>query len=93
MIGQTHGPYKIQELLGRGVRRCLEKDAERRYETAKGLKFDLEHLGEDAAAPVAAGPKRSARGRATSRASRWAVPLFGEQSPLPGFRAVSRMEL
>jgi TolB-like protein/cytochrome c-type biogenesis protein CcmH/NrfG len=59
-------PVPVQELkpdlpaqLGRIVKRCLEKDPDRRYDTAKGLKFELESLREDSkelAAPADAAP-------------------------------------
>lgn len=37
--------------LGRIIARCLKKDPEHRYESAKGLKFDLENLREDSSSP------------------------------------------
>ena len=40
--------------LGRIVRRCLQKDPEQRYESAKGLKFELEGLREDTSSPEGA---------------------------------------
>jgi TolB-like protein/tRNA A-37 threonylcarbamoyl transferase component Bud32 len=37
--------------LGRIIARCLQKDPEQRYESAKGLRFDLENLREDSSSP------------------------------------------
>jgi two-component system, LytTR family, response regulator len=51
--------YEIPESLDRVVRKCLEKDRERRYQTARELLVDLKNLERDsggAASP--AGPER-----------------------------------
>ncbi len=39
--------YEIPEGLDRVVRKCLEKDPERRYQTARELVVDLKNLGRD----------------------------------------------
>lgn len=52
--------------LGRIVRRCLQKEPDQRYDTAKGLKFELESLREDTSSAGAAPlvrPRVRSRGR------------------------------
>ncbi len=61
--------------LERIVRHCLEKDPERRFQSARDLAFDLESLSTaSGAAPVA--PSRRGRGRATRVAAATAA-AFG----------------
>ncbi len=52
--------YEIPEALDRIVRKCLEKDRERRYQSARDLLVDLRNLERDRAAdsPVTAAPRR-----------------------------------
>lgn len=65
--------------LGRIVRRCLEKDPDQRYDSAKGLKFELESLLEDSSDPgFAAGAPRtsSSRGRGLAIGGAFVVLLL-----------------
>jgi two-component system, LytTR family, response regulator len=51
--------YDVPEALDRGVRKCLEKDRERRYQSARELLVDLKNLERDSAsAGVAVGEPR-----------------------------------
>jgi serine/threonine protein kinase len=79
--------------LERIVRKCLEKDRERRYASARDLVVDLRNLQRDRATgtgPVAVAPRRGSRrllvlGAAfSSRPSRW------ERAPLRRERAAAR---
>ena len=49
--------YDIPEGLERVVRKCLEKDRERRYQTARELVVDLKNLERDSPASVSAAPR------------------------------------
>jgi two-component system LytT family response regulator len=56
--------YEMPEALDRVVRKCLEKDRERRYQTARELLVDLKNLGRDAnipASPLAATQRTALR--------------------------------
>jgi len=56
--------YEVPEGLDRVVRKCLEKDRERRYQSARELLVDLKNLERDSPGPtVAAAP---ARGKLTA---------------------------
>ena len=48
--------YDIPEALDRVVRKCLEKDRERRYQSARELLVDLKNLERDSSSQPAAGP-------------------------------------
>jgi two-component system, LytTR family, response regulator len=52
--------YEIPEALDRIVRKCLEKDRERRYQSARDLLVDLRNLERDAASgsPAPVAPRR-----------------------------------
>ncbi len=53
--------YDIPEGLDRVVRKCLEKDRERRYQTARELLVDLKNLERDSGSAASlAGPERKA---------------------------------
>jgi two-component system, LytTR family, response regulator len=55
--------YDVPEGLDRVVRKCLEKDRERRYQTARELLVDLKNLERDSGGAVApAGPQRKTLG-------------------------------
>jgi serine/threonine protein kinase len=70
--------------LGRIVRRCLEKDPKRRYQTARDLRTELEDLGRELASEelLASGttaarrPPRSRRGRVFAIAAVGALALL-----------------
>jgi len=49
--------YDIPEGLDRVVRKCLEKDRERRYQAARELVVDLKNLERDSPAVVSAAPR------------------------------------
>jgi two-component system, LytTR family, response regulator len=55
--------YDVPEGLDRVVRKCLEKDRERRYQTARELVVDLKNLERDSGGAAAlAGPERKTLG-------------------------------
>ena len=57
--------YELPEELERAVRKCLEKERERRYQSARDLLVDLKNLERDAG-PQTAVPAKSERRRVTA---------------------------
>jgi len=67
-------------MLGRVIRRCLEKDPKRRHQSALDVRNELEELrGSDpvAAAPAGAGPGREASGSVAAPAKRRRTLVIG----------------
>ena len=64
-VSDIAAPAELRRIL----RKCLEKDRERRYQTIRDLVIDLENLASDLTAPAVAGsPPRKSRG------ALWAAP-------------------
>jgi two-component system LytT family response regulator len=62
--GMARFNYEVPEELERTVRKCLEKDRERRYQSARELMVDLKNLERDSGSQKAAtadGPMKDAR--------------------------------
>jgi serine/threonine protein kinase len=85
-VSDIAAPAELRRIL----RKCLEKDRERRYQTMRDLVIDLENLARDLTAPAVAGspPRKSRRGlwAALSIAALLAILVagalwFGRSSP------------
>src|SRR5258708_32429927 len=63
----------LPDLLGRMLRRCLEKDPRQRFQSALDLRNELEELRRESGAPDPAGPVRPGAPR-EARRSGPAVP-------------------
>ena len=76
-VSDIAAPAELRRIL----RKCLEKDRERRYQTMRDLVIDLENLARDLTAPAAAGspPRKSRRAlcAASSIAALLAVSVAG----------------
>ncbi len=59
--------YEVPDELERATRKCLEKDRDRRYQSARDLMVDLRNLERDSAGqPAAAAPQPAAAGHTVS---------------------------
>jgi two-component system, LytTR family, response regulator len=67
--------YDIPEALDRVIRKCLEKDRERRYQSARELLVDLKNLERDSSSQAVASPA----GLKTDRRSMGAVIVDDEE--------------
>ena len=77
-VSDIAAPAELRRIL----RKCLEKDCERRYQTMRDLVIDLENLARDLTAPAAAAsrPRNSRLGggpRRSRRCWRWRRPRCG----------------
>ncbi len=74
-VSDIAAPAELRRIL----RKCLEKDRERRYQTMRDVVIDLENLARDLTAPAAAAPLPR-----RSRQAIWALPIVAVLAAVAG---------